>query len=85
LREAHPLHSSKNTVVFEQGEDACSFFVLLHGHVRAAKMTPGGHQIVVRYFSPGQTFGVAAALGRESCHRGTLRRAKGVVDKTSWG
>lgn len=63
LREAHPLHRPKNAVVFEQREDAHSFFVLLHGHVRATKMTPSGHQIVVRYVTPGETFGVAAALG----------------------
>jgi CRP-like cAMP-binding protein len=63
LREAHPLHRPKNTVVFEQGEDAHSFFVLLHGHVRATKVTPGGHQVVVRYVTPGETFGVAVAIG----------------------
>jgi CRP-like cAMP-binding protein len=63
LREAHPLQRPKNTIVFEQGEDAHSFFVLLHGHVRAAKVTPAGHQVVVRYVSPGETFGVAVAIG----------------------
>ena len=63
LKEAHPVHRPKNAVVFEQGEDAHSFFVLLHGHVRAAKVTPSGHQVVVRYVTPGETFGVAAALG----------------------
>ena len=49
--------------MFEQGEDAHSFFVLLHGHVRATKMTPAGQQIVVRYVTPGETFGVAMAIG----------------------
>jgi CRP-like cAMP-binding protein len=63
LREAHPVHRPKNTVVFEQGEEAHSFFVLLHGHVRATKVTPSGHQVVVRYVSPGETFGVAVAIG----------------------
>src|SRR6185436_8350712 len=46
-----------------QGEDVHSFFVLLHGHVRASKTTPAGQQIVVRYVAPGETFGVATAIG----------------------
>jgi CRP/FNR family transcriptional regulator, nitrogen oxide reductase regulator len=37
--------------------------VLLHGHVRASKTTPAGEQIVVRYIAPGETFGVAMAIG----------------------
>jgi CRP-like cAMP-binding protein len=63
LTESHPVHRPKNTAVFEQGEEAHSFFVLLHGHVQAAKVTPGGHQVVVRYVTPGETFGVAVAIG----------------------
>ena len=47
----------------EQGEDAHSFFVLLHGHVRATQTTPAGEQIVVRYVANGETFGVAKAIG----------------------
>lgn len=63
LREARSARYPKNTAVFEQGEDAHSFFLLLHGHVRAAKTTPTGEQIVVRYVSPGETFGLAMAIG----------------------
>ena len=47
----------------DRGEDAHSFFLLLHGHVRAAKTTPTGEQIVVRYVAPGETFGLAMAIG----------------------
>lgn len=63
LADARALHRAKNTDVFTQGEPADSFFVLLHGHVRAAKTTPEGHQVVVRYVAPGETFGVAVAIG----------------------
>jgi len=63
LREARSVRYPKNSPVFEQGEDAHSFFVLLHGHVRASKMTPAGEQVVVRYVAPGETFGVAPAIG----------------------
>jgi CRP-like cAMP-binding protein len=63
LAEARSVRCPKNTPVFEQGEEATSFFVLLHGYVRATKTTPSGDQIVVRYVSPGETFGVATAIG----------------------
>ncbi|MGY8662447.1 Crp/Fnr family transcriptional regulator [Bradyrhizobium sp. UFLA05-109] len=63
LREARSSRHPKNSAVFEQGEDAHSFFLLLHGHVRAAKTTPTGEQIVVRYVAPGETFGLAMAIG----------------------
>jgi CRP/FNR family transcriptional regulator, nitrogen oxide reductase regulator len=63
LAEARSARYPKNSAVFEQGEDAHSFFVLLNGHVRATKMTPAGQQIVVRYVTPGETFGVAMAIG----------------------
>lgn len=63
LAEARSLRVAKNAAVFAQGADATSFFVLLHGHVRATKATPTGEQIVVRYVSPGESFGVAMAIG----------------------
>src|SRR5713101_3742878 len=63
LSEARSVRVAKNSPVFEQGEDAHSFFVLLHGHVRAGKTTPTGEQVVVRYVATGETFGVATAIG----------------------
>jgi CRP-like cAMP-binding protein len=63
LREARSTRYAKNHAVFEQGADAHSFFLLLHGHVRASKTTPTGEQIVVRYVAPGEIFGVAPAIG----------------------
>ncbi len=63
LREARSIRVPRNGSVFEQGAEATSFFLLLHGHVRASKTTPTGDQIVVRYVVPGDTFGVAPAIG----------------------
>jgi CRP-like cAMP-binding protein len=63
LHEARSARYPKNSAVFEQGEDAHSFFLLLHGHVRAGKTTPAGEQVVVRYVTPGEIFGVAPAIG----------------------
>ncbi|MBH5401825.1 Crp/Fnr family transcriptional regulator [Bradyrhizobium sp. CNPSo 4010] len=61
LREARSARYPKNSAM--QGADAQCFFLLLHGHVRAAKTTPAGEQIVVRYVTPGETFGLAMAIG----------------------
>ena len=65
LRDARSTHYARGSHVFEQGGDAQSFFVLLHGHVRAVKVTPAGEQIVVRYIVPGEMFGVAVAIGQD--------------------
>jgi CRP/FNR family transcriptional regulator, nitrogen oxide reductase regulator len=63
LREARSQRIARNRNIFGQGEEAHSFFVLLHGHVRASKTTPMGEQVVVRYILPGESFGVAPAIG----------------------
>jgi CRP-like cAMP-binding protein len=63
LGEAGSVRVAKNSAVLEQGEEAHSFFVLLHAHVRASKTTPAGGQPVVRYVATGETFGVAKAIG----------------------
>src|SRR5690242_8014861 len=63
LREARSARYPRNSEVFSQGDDVHSFFLLLHGHVRASKTTPTGEQVVMRYVSPGELFGVAPAMG----------------------
>jgi CRP-like cAMP-binding protein len=50
-------------MVFEQGAEAGSFFLLLHGRVRAYRLTPDGQQIVMRFVGPGELFGIAMAIG----------------------
>ncbi|MZR30769.1 Crp/Fnr family transcriptional regulator [Sneathiella litorea] len=51
--------------IFCQGEEAHSFFLLLDGHVRVIKVTPEGDQVIARYISNGELFGIAHALGLE--------------------
>ena len=63
LAHARSRRFAKNTPVFEQGAEASSFFLLLHGRVRAYKGTPAGDQIVMRFVGPGEFFGVAPAFG----------------------
>lgn len=51
--------------VFQQGEIASSFFVLLHGRLKVVKVTPHGQQVLIRFVSPGDIYGIAKALRRE--------------------
>lgn len=64
LKEAQSVRYPKGSPVFQQDEEAHSFFVLLHGHLRVVKVTPEGQQVVVRFVTPGEVFGVAMAIGR---------------------
>ena len=64
VREAQSIRYAKGSNVFEEGGDAHSFFVLVHGHLKVFKLTADGQQVVVRFVSPGEVFGIAAALGR---------------------
>lgn len=79
LSEARPNRYAKGQSVFEQDEEALSFFLLTEGHLRVTRLTPDGQQVVVRYISPGEPFGVAMAIGRAT-YPGT---ATAVVDSVA--
>ncbi len=64
LKEAQSIRYPKGTSVFQQDEEAHSFFVLLHGHLRVVKVTPDGQQVVVRFVTAGELFGIAMAMAR---------------------
>ena len=66
LREARPLRLPKDAAVFEQGQEAHWFYLLLNGRVRAQRLTPAGEQVVIRFIGPGEMFGVAMAIGRDA-------------------
>lgn len=53
----------KGAAIFEQEQEAHSFFLLLDGHIRVVKITPDGEQVIARYISSGELFGIAEALG----------------------
>lgn len=52
------------TAVFEQGQPADQFFVLLHGRLRVTQVNAEGQQTIVRMVNPGDLFGIAKALRR---------------------
>jgi len=51
--------------VFEQGQKADRFFLLLHGRLKVTQVTADGQQIIVRMVHPGDIFGIAKALQRD--------------------
>lgn len=88
LSASRTLRLAKNNQVFAQGADARSFFVLLQGFVRATKATVDGEEIVVRYVSPGEIFGVAAAIGLDHYPATATAVVDAVVlswPSTQWG
>lgn len=64
LKSAVSLRYAAGSAVFEQGDAAERFFVLLNGKLRVTQVTPEGQQVIVRMVSPGDLFGIARALQR---------------------
>lgn len=64
LDGATPLRFDPGVAVFSEGEAVERFFLLLDGHIRVVRTTPGGDQIIALHIAPGQLFGIGAALGR---------------------
>lgn len=64
LDAAAPLRFDAGTAVFGEGMPVDRFFLLLDGHIRVIRTTPGGDQIIALHIAPGQLFGIGAAIGR---------------------
>jgi CRP-like cAMP-binding protein len=64
LDQASTARFNEGDTVFGEGMEADRFFLLLDGHIRVIRTTPGGDQIIALHIAAGQMFGIAAALGR---------------------
>ena len=64
LSTASSRRYAAGTAVFEQGQAAEQFFVLLHGRLRVTQVNAEGQQTIVRMVNPGDLFGIAKALRR---------------------
>ena len=64
LDAAQALRFDPAVAVFSEGTPVERFFLLLDGHIRVIRTTPGGDQIIALHIAPGQLFGIGAALGR---------------------
>lgn len=66
LDQAVSRRIDAGSTVFEEGAMAERFFVLLDGHIRVVRYTADGDQVTMLHIPPGQLFGIARALGRET-------------------
>jgi CRP-like cAMP-binding protein len=64
LRQASILRLNSGVAVFEQGAPATSFYLLVHGRLKATQLTGDGQRVLVRVVNPGDLFGFVRALGR---------------------
>ena len=81
LEVAHPRLVARGSAVFEQGDTADTFFVLVDGRLKVSQTTQGGQQVVIRYIGPGDFFGCVAVSGQSS-YPGT---ATAVMDSVAIG
>ncbi len=79
VRYARARRYEKNALVFQQGLAADAFFVLLDGRLKVVQTTEEGQQIVVRFVNPGEIFGIAAAIGRDTYPGTALAAAESVA------
>ncbi len=59
---AHLRQVEHHAFFFHQGDPATTFYILVEGQVRLTEVTPEGHQVLVRFISPGEAIGIIAVL-----------------------
>lgn len=59
-------HYDTGAPVFQEGAEAERFHLLLDGVIRVIRTTAGGEQIIALHIAPGQLFGIAPALQRDT-------------------
>jgi len=57
---------AKGDSFFREGESAHKFFVLMDGYLQVVRTTEQGEQVIMRHFAPGEVFGIASALNRDT-------------------
>ena len=53
------LHLARGDVLFQRGDHSTGFYVVIHGKVKLALISPQGLEKVLEIFGPGQSFGEA--------------------------
>lgn len=66
LDRATPKRYPEGTAVFREGAPAERFYLLLDGFIRVVRTTPEGEQVIALHIPPGQLFGIAPAIGRDT-------------------
>ncbi len=58
-----PRNYAKGKIIFQQGDDAHHFYVVLAGWVKLYRQFPSGEQAILHIFTNGETFAEAAMFG----------------------
>jgi len=66
LDQAGSRRYEEGTPIFREGHDAERFYLLLDGYLRVVQATRDGEEIIVLHIPPGQLFGIAPALQRDT-------------------
>lgn len=59
VQNTRELHASRGEMVFQRGDPAHGFYVVIHGQLKLALSSPQGVEKVVHLVGPGKTFGEA--------------------------
>lgn len=79
LSRATSRRVAQGEAVFEQGQPANNFYLLIHGRLKVMQVTSDGQQIIVRVVHPGDLFGFAKALQRVDYPGTALAAAESVT------
>lgn len=82
LSQASWRRYEEGTTIFNEGHDADRFFLLLDGYLRVIRSTEGGEEIIVLHIAPGQLFGIARALERDTYPATSIAAAESIA--LSW-
>ncbi|MEX5579155.1 Crp/Fnr family transcriptional regulator [Pseudophaeobacter sp. A-200-2] len=82
LTHAVSRRHEEGSEIFREGHEAERFYLLLDGYLRVVRTTPGGDQIIVLHISPGQLFGIAPALQRDTYPATAIAAAESIA--LSW-
>jgi CRP-like cAMP-binding protein len=82
LEHAVSRRYETGTSIFCEGHDADRFYLLLDGYLRVVRTSPDGDEIIVLHISPGQLFGIAPALQRDTYPATSIAAAESIA--LSW-
>ena len=62
LQAGRQRNVAAGTFLYMQGDEASAFYLLLNGSIKLTQVTLEGQEIILRYASPGEVFGLIAVL-----------------------
>ncbi len=66
LALAAPVQFSKGQVLFQQGDPASRFFVIIDGWVKLYRQSPAGEETIINIFGHGESFAEAAMFSGQT-------------------